>query len=99
MKQWWMVPGPDGAVAELRDVDLPEPAADQVLVRMVGAGVNRGELIGGRALRIDNPRASPTRSGIELAGTIEAIGTSVTAPSKGAEMWCSIFMASRTTST
>ncbi len=77
MKQWWVVPGAAGAVRELRDVDVPTPDAGQVLVRMAGAGVNRGELISGRLLRTDNPNARPARSGIEIAGTIEALGSGV----------------------
>lgn len=77
MKQWWVVPGPSGAETELRNVDIPRPGPDQVLVRMAGAGINRGELIGGRMLRADNPKARPGPSGIEIAGTIETIGEGV----------------------
>ncbi len=78
MKQWWAVPGESGAISDLRDVDEPSPETGRVLVRMAGAGVNRGELIGGRLLRTDNPRARPSRSGIEVAGTIEELGANVT---------------------
>ena len=77
MKQWWAVPGPEGAVPELRDVEAPTAGDGQVLVKMAAAGVNRGELIGGRQLRTDNPNAKPAPSGIELAGTIEAVGSGV----------------------
>ncbi|MGB5756727.1 MAG: zinc-binding dehydrogenase [Acidimicrobiales bacterium] len=77
MKQWWVVPGEAGAVTELRDVEVPTPGSGQVLVRMAGAGVNRGELISGRLLRSDNPNARPTPSGIEIAGTVEAVGAGV----------------------
>ena len=77
MKQWWVVPGATGAVTELREVEVPAPGAGQVLVRMAGAGVNRGELISGRLLRTDNPKARPARSGIEIAGTVEALGGGV----------------------
>lgn len=72
-----MAPGPSGAVPELRDVEVPVPGPGQVLVRMAGAGVNRGELISGRMLRDDNPRARPMPSGIEIAGTVEALGDGV----------------------
>ena len=77
MKQWWAVPGESGAVVELRDVEEPSPESNQVRVRMAGSGVNRGELIGGRLLRTDNPRARPSPSGIEVAGTIEQLGADV----------------------
>lgn len=83
MRQWWVVPGPSGAVAEMRDVDVPPPGTGQVLVRMAGAGVNRGELIGGRLLRTDNPRARAMPSGIEIAGTIDAVGDDVAGWSVG----------------
>ena len=78
MKQWWVVPGPSGGQLELRDVPVPEPGPGQVLVRMAGAGVNRGELLSLPALRADIPRAQAGPSGIELAGTIEAVGPGVT---------------------
>ena len=77
MKQWWMVPGETGAVPELRDVESPTPGPGQVLVRMAGAGVNRGELISGRHLRSDNPKARPVPSGIEIAGVVEGLGNQV----------------------
>ena len=83
MQQWWVVPGPDGAEVELRDVEVPEPGPGQVLVRVAGAGVNRGELIAGRAVRTDNPKARSFPSGIELSGVIEAIGADVTGWSPG----------------
>lgn len=83
MKQWWAIPGPDGAVPELREVETPVPGPGQVLVRMSAAGVNRGELIGGRQLRVDNPKAQPAPSGIEVAGTIEALGPQVEGWSQG----------------
>lgn len=83
MKQWWVVPGETGAITELRDVEVPAPRPGQVLVRMAGAGVNRGELISGRLLRTDNPGARPMRSGIEIAGTIEGLGDGVDAWSVG----------------
>ncbi len=83
MKQWWAVPGESRAVVELRDVEVPSPTGNEVLVRMAGAGINRGELIGGRLLRTDNPRARPSPAGIELVGTIEQLGADVTGWSVG----------------
>ncbi|MBK01221.1 MAG: acryloyl-CoA reductase [Acidimicrobiaceae bacterium] len=77
VKQWWVVPGETEAVPELREVRVPTPGAGQVLVRMAGAGVNRGELISGRLLRIDNPNARPRPSGIEIAGIVETLGDGV----------------------
>lgn len=78
MRQWWIVPGPDGGVAELRTVDIPLPAAGQVLVRVIGAGLNRGELMARAALRSQHLSSRPFPSGIEFAGLIEAVGGEVT---------------------
>ena len=79
MKAWFTVPGPEGAVFELRDIPVPAPAAGQVLVRVHAAGTNRGELIRGAALRSANPAASPARAGGEFAGEIAAVGDGVSA--------------------
>lgn len=78
MRQWWVVPGESEAFVELREVETPAPESNQVRVRMTGAGINRGELIAGRQLRSDNPRAKSSPAGIELAGTIEHLGADVT---------------------
>jgi len=62
---------------ELRDVEVPEPQTGEVRVRVAAAGVNRGELIGTAAMRLDNPQARPRPSGIEFAGTVDAVGPGV----------------------
>jgi NADPH:quinone reductase-like Zn-dependent oxidoreductase len=62
---------------ELRQTDLPQPGAGEVLVQVRAAGVNRGELIGRPHLRLDNPAARPRPSGNEFAGEIVAVGEGV----------------------
>jgi NADPH2:quinone reductase len=77
MKAWFTVPGPDGALFELRETAVPTAAAGQVVVAVRAAGVNRGELIRGAALR-PGPAANPVRSGGEFAGEIATVGEGVT---------------------
>jgi len=74
MKALFIVPGPEGGVFEFRDIPLPTPGPDEVLVAVRAAGTNRGELIARPLLRSDNPTAKPARAGIELAGEVVTLG-------------------------
>jgi NADPH:quinone reductase-like Zn-dependent oxidoreductase len=74
MKAWFTVPGPKGAVFELREAPVPAAGAGQVLVAVRAAGTNRGELIRGAETRSGNP----ARAGGEFAGEIAALGDGVT---------------------
>jgi NADPH:quinone reductase-like Zn-dependent oxidoreductase len=69
---------------EITDVEAPEPAAGEVLVRVRAAGIERGTvhlmtglpLVGRAALGLRRPRsATPGR---ELAGVVVAVGAGVT---------------------
>jgi NADPH:quinone reductase-like Zn-dependent oxidoreductase len=84
-------------VVELREVDRPTPADDQVLVRVRAASINRADLdylgprpgfmrpfIGFRAPR--NPRM-----GIDAAGVVESIGPGVTRFQPGDSVYGDIF--------
>ena len=73
MKAWFTVPGPKGAVFELRETPVPTAGAGQVLVAVRAAGTNRGELIRGAEMRSGNP----ARAGGEFAGEIAALGDGV----------------------
>jgi NADPH:quinone reductase len=64
--------GADGSV-HVQDVEPPGPAADQVLVRVRAAGLNRADL----SARASAAQAGPTIAGLELAGEVEAVGTQV----------------------
>jgi len=77
MKAWFTVPGPEGAVFELRESPVPTPGPGQVVVAVRAAGTNRGELIRGAQLRSSAPAASPARAGGEFAGEIAALGEGV----------------------
>ena len=64
--------GPDGSVT-VQDVEPPVPAADQVLVRVRAAGLNRADL----AARASSAQSEPAIAGLELAGEVEAAGAEV----------------------
>jgi len=70
MKAYWISPGPGGTRVELRDTPAPEPKAGEIVVRVRGAALNRGELLGGKA-----GAAKP--GGGECAGEIVKLGERV----------------------
>ncbi len=64
--------GPE--VLQLEDVPLPEPAADQVRVRVHAAGLNRADLLQRRGGYAAPPDAPATIPGLEIAGEVDAVG-------------------------
>ncbi|NMN98825.1 NAD(P)-dependent alcohol dehydrogenase [Antrihabitans stalactiti] len=78
-------------VLELRDVDIPTPGDGQVLIRVVAAGVHAGDwhLMAGLpyvarlAVGLRAPKNPP---GMEVAGTVEAVGPNVTNFAPGDEV-------------
>lgn len=68
-----------GGVDSLEVVDLPqpEPGVGEVLIRVVGAGVNRADLVQRRGYYDPPPGASKVL-GLECSGEIAAIGEGVT---------------------
>jgi len=71
----------DGAdvVVELVEAPVPTPAAGQVLLRMLAAGLNRGEFIPGGLVKGGASKAA----GIEGAGEVVALGAGVTGIAPG----------------
>jgi len=71
-------------VVELRDIEKPQPADDQVLVRVRAASVNRGDLDGltprPQFVRLFIGLRAPRqpRIGLDAAGEVEAVGPGVT---------------------
>lgn len=59
---------------------VPEPGPDQVLIHVRAAGVNRADLLQRRGLHPPPPGA-PAWPGLEISGTIAAVGTSLPDPS------------------
>jgi NADPH:quinone reductase-like Zn-dependent oxidoreductase len=84
-------------VVELRDVDMPIPADDGVLVRVSAASVNPADLDGlgprpGFArlfMGLRCPRNQ--RTGIDVAGVVESVGSSVTRFGPGDEVFADLF--------
>lgn len=61
---------------EVISVDKPEPAADQVLIKVHAAGINRPDIVQRNGFYPPPPGASPIL-GLECAGTIEDVGKDV----------------------
>lgn len=61
---------------------VPEPGAGEVLIRVAAAGVNRPDLMQRRGL-YPPPAGASDIPGLEIAGTVVALGADVTAPALG----------------
>ncbi|HHS82169.1 MAG TPA: NAD(P)H-quinone oxidoreductase [Devosia sp.] len=68
-------PGPAHVLA-LRQLPRPHPGTDEVLIRVEAAGLNRPDILQRLGLYNPPPGASPI-PGLEVAGTIEQVGTRV----------------------
>lgn len=63
---------------EVRNVpDLAEPTGDAVLVKVHAAGVNRADLLQAKGLYPPPAEYSPNMPGLELAGEVVSVGSSV----------------------
>lgn len=61
----------------VEDRPVPEPVANQVLVRVHGAGLNRADLLQRAGRYPAPPGAPPDIPGLEFAGVVDAVGPSV----------------------
>ena len=74
---------PGGAdVLRLGEYPQPQPAADEVLIRVNAAGVNRADLMQ-RQGRYPPPPGTSDLLGLEVAGEVVGLGSSVTGWQKG----------------
>ena len=78
MEAVYLVPTKAGGVYEYRKTNKPKVEGSQVLVKVMAAGTNRGEILMVRGFRSDDPRFKPVPSGIEFAGDIVAVGEDAT---------------------
>ena len=77
-------PGP-AEVLRVAERPVPAPGPGEVLVRVAGAGVNRADVMQRRGSYPPPPGASDI-PGLELSGTVVALGEGVTSPSAGEEV-------------
>jgi NADPH:quinone reductase-like Zn-dependent oxidoreductase len=79
MKSYWIIARDGRSVLEPRDVPIPQPQREEVLVRVHATALNRGELIVGGAVH-----GGPERlGGTEAAGVVQAVGEGVSGWKKG----------------
>ncbi|HEV3121975.1 MAG TPA: NAD(P)H-quinone oxidoreductase, partial [Isosphaeraceae bacterium] len=80
--------GPE--VLALRDLERPQPAAEQVLVRVRACGVNRADLLQNLGQYPAPPGAPADIPGMEFAGEVEQLGPGVTGGLKPGDRVCGI---------
>src|SRR4051794_32924889 len=69
----------DVDVLRIENVERPQPAADQILVEVVAAGINPGEIsIRSGLLHERWPATFPSGQGSDFAGRVVEVGASVT---------------------
>src|ERR671931_1276218 len=73
----------EGGRLVLEDRPVPEPDENQVLVRVSGAGINRADLLQRAGRYPAPPGVPPDIPGLEFAGVVESVGSSVTHPRPG----------------
>ena len=74
MKSYWLKPDSGKTAIEFRDVPEPAPGPGQILLKMHAAGLNRGELIVGHAVKAGGPAKA---AGGEGAGAVAKLGEGV----------------------
>jgi NADPH2:quinone reductase len=73
MKAAQVIPGVDGGRIEVRDIPVPRPGPEDVLVRVRASGLNYGEIKYMREHRAGNPMTA----GVEFAGEVVSVGEKV----------------------
>jgi NADPH2:quinone reductase len=77
------VPKPGGPEAfVLSERPVPQPAADEVLIKVAAAGLNRADVMQ-RQGKYPPPRGAPEWPGLEVSGTVVGVGAGVKAFREG----------------
>lgn len=71
----------------IRDIELPKPGVDEVLVRVYAAGLNRADLVQAAGRYPPPAGHSPHIPGLEFAGEIVELGSGVTGWSAGTRVF------------
>ena len=73
MKSCWIVSKDHKATLEWRDIPIPQPKANEIIMRVRAAALNRGELVVGGAVH-----GGPEKiGGTEAAGEVHAVGDGI----------------------
>ena len=72
----------DADVMQLSSVATPTPAAGEVLIKVAAAGINRPDVMQRQGM-YPPPPGAPDILGLEVAGTVVAVGDAVTEPRIG----------------
>ncbi|MGD8710484.1 MAG: NAD(P)H-quinone oxidoreductase [Ectothiorhodospiraceae bacterium] len=78
MKGWRIREFGDPEVLDLVEMEAPRPGADDVVVRVAAAGVNRADLLQRQGFYPPPPGFDPYLPGLEYAGVVESVGSRVT---------------------
>lgn len=71
-----------GQAASLHDIAVPDPADDEIRVRIEACGLNFADLLMEKGTYQDTPDA-PFTLGMEVAGVVDALGPNVDGPAPG----------------
>ncbi len=77
----------DPQVLTLDEIPVPEPAPGEVLIKVAAAGVNYADVMRRRNDPYPEPTPLPFTLGVEVAGTIEALGDGITSPPLGTSVF------------
>ncbi|HVA91873.1 MAG TPA: alcohol dehydrogenase catalytic domain-containing protein, partial [Chloroflexota bacterium] len=75
--------GPE--VMRLEEIETPAPGPGEVLIRVAAAGINYADLAQRQGAYL-TPTRVPLTLGMEVAGTVAALGSGVTTPPVGARV-------------